>query len=142
MEVRQEKSLCQFPYNLGFRLSIMSQYNEDALQILEQILPYFQPSFNITVDLVSAIGEKRDIPMVLDNVSFDDNYTSGYDEKRVIIHTLDFTAKTYLFGPVADSSEGLIKRVQVDYATNTNRKETTRSLRYVATPRALKDLQR
>ena len=127
------------PYNLGFRLSIMSQYNEDALQILEQILPYFQPSFNITVDLVSAIGEKRDIPMVLDNVSFDDNYTSGYDEKRVIIHTLDFTAKTYLFGPVADSSEGLIKRVQVDYATNTNRKETTRSLRYVATPRALKD---
>lgn len=127
------------PYNLGFRLSIMSQYNEDALQILEQILPYFQPSFNITVDLVAAIGEKRDIPMVLDNISFDDNYTSGYDEKRVIIHTLDFTAKTYLFGPVADSSEGLIKRVQVDYSTNTNRKETTRSLRYVATPRALKD---
>ena len=109
------------------------------LQILEQILPYFQPSFNITVDLVAAIGEKRDIPMVLDNISFDDNYTSGYDEKRVIIHTLDFTAKTYLFGPVADNSEGLIKRVQVDYATNTNRKETTRSLRYVATPRALKD---
>ena len=66
--------------------------------------------------------------MVLDNISFDDNYTSGYDEKRVIIHTLDFTAKTYLFGPVADNSEGLIKRVQVDYATNTNRKETTRSL--------------
>jgi|TARA_Y100000289_G_scaffold21293_1_gene20584 hypothetical protein len=127
------------PYNLGFRLSIMSQYNEDALQILEQILPYFQPSFNITVDLVAAIGEKRDIPMVLDNISFDDNYTSGYDEKRVIIHTLDFTAKTYLFGPVADSSEGLIKRVQVDYSTNTNRKDTTRSLRYVATPRALKD---
>ena len=134
-----KKVFMPVPYNLGFRLSVMTQYNEDALQILEQILPYFQPSFNITVDLVSSIGEKRDIPMVLDNVSFDDNYTSGYDEKRVIIHTLDFTAKTYLFGPVASSSEGLIKRVQVDYATNTNIKESKRSLRYVATPRALKD---
>ncbi|MAG49950.1 hypothetical protein CMO86_09970 [Candidatus Woesearchaeota archaeon] len=127
------------PYNLGFRLSIMSQYNEDALQILEQILPYFQPSFNVTVDLVSSIGEKRDIPMILDNITFDDNYDRGYEEKRVIIHTLDFTAKTYLFGPVADSSEGLIKRVQVDYSTSTNRKESTRELRYVAKPRAIKD---
>ena len=134
-----KKVFMPVPYNLGFRLSVMTQYNEDALQILEQILPYFQPSFNITVDLVASIGEKRDIPMVLDNVSFDDNYTSGYDDKRVIIHTLDFTAKTYLFGPDASSSEGLIKRVQVDYATNTDRKATSRALRYVATPRALKD---
>ena len=43
------------PYNLGFRLNLMTQYNEDSLQIIEQILPYFQPSFNLTVDLVSSI---------------------------------------------------------------------------------------
>ena len=127
------------PYNLGFRLSIMTQYNEDAMQIIEQILPIFQPSFNVTVDLVESIGEKRDIPMVLESINFEDNYTSGYEEKRVIIHNLDFTAKTYLFGPIADSSEGLIKKVQVDYNTNTNIKTPKRELRYVATPRALKD---
>ena len=126
------------PYNLDFKLYAMTQYNEDSLQIIEQILPYFQPSFNLTVDLVKSIGEKRDIPMVLNSVSFDDNYDSGMDEKRVIIYTLDFTAKTYLFGPVADSSTGLIKKVQVDYSTEAV-KTAPRTQRYVAQPRALKD---
>ena len=134
-----KKVFMPVPYNLGFRLSIMTQYNEDSMQIIEQILPVFQPSFNVTVDLVSSIGEKRDVPMVLDNISFDDNYDSGYEEKRVIVHTLEFTAKTYLFGPIADSSEGLIKKVQVDYQTGTNIKAPSRELRYVATPRAIKD---
>ena len=127
------------PYNLSFKLYAMTQYNEDSLQIIEQILPFFQPSFNLTVDLVKSIGEKRDIPMILESVTFDDNYDSGFDEKRVIIHTLSFTAKTYLFGPVSDSGTGLIKKVQVDYATDTNTRVATRSKRYVATPRALKD---
>ena len=128
------------PYNLGFRLNLMTQYNEDSLQIIEQILPYFQPSFNLTVDLVSSIGEKRDIPMVLDSVSFDDNYDSGMEEKRVITHTLEFTAKTYLFGNVPTSSDGLIKKVIVDrYGSTSNTKTASRELRYVAEPRALKD---
>jgi hypothetical protein len=134
-----KKVFMPVPYNLGFRLSIMTQYNEDAMQIIEQILPVFQPAFNVTVDLVESIGEKRDIPVVLESINFDDNYTSGYEEKRVIIHNLDFTAKTYLFGPIADNSEGLIKKVQVDYNTSTNTKTAKRELRYVATPRALKD---
>jgi len=127
------------PYNLGFSLSIMTQYNEDAMQIIEQILPLFQPSFNVTVDLVDSIGEKRDVPLVLENINFQDNYTSGYDEKRVIIHNLQFTAKTYIFGAIADNSEGLIRKVQVDYHTTTNTKTAKRELRYVAEPRALKD---
>ena len=128
------------PYNIGFTLSVMTQYNEDALQIIEQILPFFQPSFNLTVDLVSSIGEKRDIPMVLDNLAFDDTYGSGYEEKRVITHNLNFTAKTFLFGPVPTSSEGLIKKVQVDYAARTkDRKTASRDLRYTAEPTATKD---
>jgi len=127
------------PYNLGFSLSILTQYNEDAMQIIEQILPLFQPAFNVTVDLVDSIGEKRDVPLVLENINFQDNYTSGYEEKRVIIHNLQFTAKTYIFGAIADNSEGLIKKVQVDYHTTTNTKTAKRELRYVAEPRALKD---
>ena len=134
-----KKVFMPVPYNLGFRLSILTQYNEDAMQIIEQILPLFQPSFNVTVDLVSSIGEKRDIPLVLENINFQDNYTSGYEEKRVIVHDLQFVAKTYLFGAIADNSEGLIKKVQVDYNTTTNTKTAKRELRYVAQPRALKD---
>ena len=121
------------PYNLGFRLSILTQYNEDAMQIIEQILPIFQPAFNVTVDLVESIGEKRDVPLVLENINFEDNYTSGYDEKRVIVHQLQFTAKTYLFGAIADNSEGLIKKVQVDYHT-TNKRPHVREVRYTVTP--------
>ena len=52
------------PYNLGFQLNLMSKIQDDALQVVEQILPYFQPAFTLSVDLVDSIGEKRDISVV------------------------------------------------------------------------------
>ena len=127
------------PYNVNFRLSIMSKLNEDALQVVEQILPYFQPHFNLTVDLVSSIGEKRDIPMILERIAMDDQYEGDFTTRRVLVYTLDFVAKTYLFGPVGTPNEALIKQVQVDYYTDTNRVNASRQLRYVAEPRALQD---
>ena len=127
------------PYNIGFELNILVKLNDDALQIVEQILPFFQPSFNLTVDLVSVIGEKRDISVVLDNISFQDDYEGDFATRRALIYTLNFTAKTYLFGPVADTPEGLIKKVQLDYHTNVDRENARRELRYVATPQARKD---
>ena len=122
------------PYNLGFELSIMCKLNDDALQIIEQILPYFQPSFNLTVDLVESIGEKRDIPIVLSNISFQDDYEGDYATRRALIYTLRFEAKTYLFGPVAESSEGLIKKVIVDTAMDTNTAQAKREMRYTVEP--------
>ena len=127
------------PYNIGFELNILVKLNDDGLQIIEQILPFFQPSFNLTVDLVSVIGEKRDISVVLDNISFQDDYEGDFATRRALIYTLNFTAKTYLFGPVADTPEGLIKKVQLDYHTNMDRENKRRELRYVATPKAVKD---
>ena len=127
------------PYNVGFELNILVKLNDDALQIVEQILPYFQPSFNVTVDLINVIGEKRDIPIVLDNISFQDDYEGDFATRRALIYTLNFTAKTYLFGPVSDSSEGLIKKVQVDYHASVDTENARRELRYSATPQALKD---
>ena len=124
------------PYNIGFELSIMSKLSDDALQIVEQIIPYFQPSFNITVNLVESIGEKKDIPIVLESVNYSDSYEGGFDSRRILIYTLAFTAKTYLFGPVADSPEGLIKKVDVDYYTSTNTVTARRNVRYSVTPQA------
>jgi len=129
-----KKVFMPVPYNIGFELNILSKLNDDALQIVEQILPYFQPSFNVTVDLVSSIGEKRDIPLILENISFQDDYEGDFSTRRALIYTLNFTAKTYLFGPVAESSEGLIKKVQVDYHTDTNVKTSKREMRYTVTP--------
>ena len=127
------------PYNVTFELNIISKLNDDSLQIIEQILPYFQPSLNITINLISAIGEKKDVPIVMESITQNDQYEGGFDSRRLIIHTLRFTAKTYLFGPVAESTDGLIKRVDVDYYTNTNIKTAKRVQRYTATPKALQD---
>ena len=127
------------PYNVNFKLSIMAKLNEDALQVVEQILPYFQPHFNLTVDLVSSIGEKRDLPMTLNSIQMDDQYEGDFTTRRVLVYTLDFTAKTYLFGPVGSPNEALIKQVQVDYYTDTNRVNASRQLRYVVEPRAIQD---
>ena len=134
-----KKVFMPVPYNIGFELNILSKLNDDSLQILEQILPYFQPHFNLTVDLIDSIGEKRDIPIVLESVSFQDDYEGNFDTRRSLIHTLQFTAKTYLFGPIADSSDGLIRKVQVDMYTNTDTKTAKREVRYTVTPKALED---
>jgi len=122
------------PYNMAFKLSIMTKLNDDMLQIVEQILPYFQPSFNLTVDLVESIGEKRDIPVVLNSVAFQDDYEGDFSTRRALIYRLQFTAKTYLFGPVADNPEGLIRKVIVDTYADTNRTTAKREMRYTVVP--------
>ena len=124
------------PYNVSFELSIMAKLSDDALQILEQIVPYFQPSFNITINLIDSIGEKKDIPIVLESINYSDQYEGSFETRRTIIYTLGFTAKTYLFGPVADDPAGLIKKVDVDYYGSTNIKTAKRVQRYSATPLA------
>jgi hypothetical protein len=122
------------PYNVGLELNIITKLNDDALQIIEQILPFFQPAFSITVDLVDSIGEKKDIPIVLDNISFQDDYEGDFSTRRALIYTLSFTAKTYLFGPISDSTDGLIRKVQLDMYSDTNIQTATRELRYTVVP--------
>jgi len=129
-----KKVFMPVPYNIGFELNILTKLNDDALQIIEQILPYFQPALTLTVDLVDSIGEKRDIPMVLDKIAFQDDYEGDFSTRRALIYTLTFTAKTYLFGPVAESSDGLIRKVQVDMYTSTDVENAKRELRYTVTP--------
>jgi hypothetical protein len=71
--------------------------------------------------------------------SMEDNYNGDFTERRNLIYTLDFTAKTYLFGAVGNGKDSLIKQVQVDYHSDTNRVNSSRQLRYIADPRAIKD---
>ena len=129
---KTKKVFMPVPYNIGFELNIFSKLNDDALQIIEQILPFFQPSFNLTVDLASSIGEKRDIPIVLDSIDFQDDYEGSFQTRRALIYTLRFTAKTYLFGSIAETSEGLIRKVQADISSSTDTKTAKREMRYVA----------
>jgi len=132
--INLKKVFLPVPYNLGFQLILISKLNDDALQVVEQILPYFQPAFNLTVDLVDSIGEKRDIPVVLDNVSFTDDYEGDFSTRRILIYTFNFTAKTYLFGPIAESTDGLIRKVQVDTYSSTDTTTAKREMRYTVVP--------
>ena len=132
-----KKMFFPVPYNMAFELNIMTLLNDDALQIVEQILPYFQPNFNLTIDLIESIGEKRDIPITLESVSFEDNYEGDYTSRRVLLYTLKFTAKTFLFGPVPDSSKDIISRVSVGLGAGDPSPEARRSITYT-TPVATK----
>ena len=134
-----KKVFMPVPYNLGFELNILTKLQDDSLQILEQILPFFQPGFTLTIDLVDQIGEKRDVPMVLDNITFTDDYEGNFETRRALIYTLNFTAKTYMFGPIADSTEGLIRKVQVDYYSDSNTQTAKRMQRYSVKAAAKKD---
>lgn len=134
-----KKAYMPVPYNMQFELSIMAKLNDDALQIVEQILPYFQPAYNLTVDLVESIQEKRDIPIVLENITMQDDYEGNFTTRRVLIYTLRFTAKTYLFGPISTASKDVVKKVTVSYLTGASSDNTSREVVYSTEPRAIKN---
>ena len=100
---------------MQFELSVMTKLNDDMLQIVEQILPYFQPSYNLTVELVETIKEKRDVPVVLKTSLWKMIMKVTIPLAGVLLYTLRFTAKTYLFGPVTSASKDIIKKATVSY---------------------------
>ncbi len=120
------------PYNLDFTLYVMAKNSDDALQIVEQILPYFQPDYTITINDMADMGIKRDVPIILSSVSYEDSYQGNFEERRAIMYTLTFTAKFYLYGPV--TSDKVIRTVQVDQFTDTKVNAPSREQRYTVTP--------
>jgi hypothetical protein len=120
------------PYNLSFELAIISKNQEDGLQILEQILPYFQPHFNLSVKLLPDINETKDVPVILTNVDYEDDYEGDFATRRAITYTLQFTVKTYLYGPVTESK--IIKKAITDMYTSIDTSSAPREVRYTIQP--------
>ena len=120
------------PYNLNFELYVMAKNSDDALQIVEQILPYFQPEYTVTLREVPELDIIRDVPIVLNSISYEDDYEGDFTSRRSIIYTLSFTAKYYLYGPI--TSTNVIRTVQVDQYANTPVNAPTREQRYTVTP--------
>ncbi len=133
-----KKAYLPVPYNMAFELAIMCKLNDDALQITEQILPYFQPAYNVTVTLVESIKEKRDIPIVLENITMQADYEGAFTQRRVILYSLRFTAQKYLFGPVSDASKDIIKKSTVNYRGG-KALPGQRDVTYSVAPRAIKN---
>ena len=119
------------PYNLDFNLYCMVKNTDDGLQIIEQILPYFTPEFNITLkDMYDDLGITTDVPIILNSVTNEDEYEGNFDTRRVLTWTLTFTAKAFLYSPTNET--GLIKKVTVQSYPQTA--DTTPESRTTTTP--------
>jgi hypothetical protein len=130
---RLDSQYMPVPYNLNIQLYVMAKESDDSLQIIEQILPYFQPDYTLTINDMADMGIKRDVPIVLNSVAYEDNYQGDFETRRALIYTLDFTAKFYLYGPV--TSQAVIKTVQVDQYTDLPDKAPKREQRYTVSPK-------
>ena len=119
------------PYNINFSLYSFTATAENGLQIVEQILPFFQPEYTVTMNVVPELNLKRDIPIILNSVNYEDTYNGEFTQRRAVIYTLSFTAKTYLYGPM--SNQKVIKEVQSDLGASTD-SPLTRDERIIVVP--------
>ena len=120
------------PYNINFELYVLSKNSDDALQIVEQILPFFQPDYTVTMKEIPELDIIRDVPIILNSVGYEDDYEGSFTSRRSIIYTLSFTAKYYMYGPVTASN--VIRRVQVDQYADLPVNAPKREQRYSVTP--------
>tara|TARA_B100002019_G_scaffold54947_3_gene47102 strand:- start:14214 stop:15002 length:789 start_codon:yes stop_codon:yes gene_type:complete len=100
------------PYNMNLSLYIFAKNQEDGLQIVEQILPYFNPDFNVTVNDLPELGIKRDIKITLDNVTYEDDYEGDFASRIAIIWTLNFKMTLNFYSNV--NNVGVIKKAIAD----------------------------
>jgi len=103
------KSLRTTPYNFEFTLTIYVRNVEDGTQIVEQILPYFNPDYTMTIDFLGLTDQKTDIPFILQDVNQNVEDVGGSDPIRMITWSLTFTAKGYMYGPIV--SRDIIRKV-------------------------------
>ena len=105
------------PYNISMNLYSFTSSAEGGLQIVEQILPFFQPDYTVTIRAIPGMNIVRDVPIILNSVNYEDTYSGDFTTRRAVVYTLGFTAKTYLYGPV--SQQKVIKTTQSDMYTDT-----------------------
>jgi hypothetical protein len=108
-----KKAFTPVPYDIDFSLSIIAKNTEDMTRIVEQILPYFTPEWTISAKLLPDFDQLTDIPIIIGPVQIEDNYDSGFTERRSLVYTINFVMKAYLYGPITQSK--LVKIVDINY---------------------------
>lgn len=97
------------PYNLTILLYIYARNQDDGLQVIEQILPYFNPDYNLTLKAIPELNIQNDLPILLNTIGFEDDYEGDFVTRRSVTWTLGFTVKLNFYGPVTKT--GIIKKV-------------------------------
>jgi hypothetical protein len=115
------------PYNVNISLYSLTKTQEDALQIVEQILPYFTPEYTMSIKAIPDSNIIIDVPIILDNISVQDDYDGDFSQRRFVTYTINFTLKTYFYGPVQDS------KVITSTITNVNNLDESKLANHNAT---------
>jgi len=99
------------PYNLDIELSLLTKTTEDALAVVEQILPVFTPDYTLSINAIPDLNIVNDVPIILNGVSFQDSYDGDFQNRREIVYTFNFTMKVNIFGSI--TSSGVIKKANI-----------------------------
>lgn len=114
-DVTKKKTIDFFTnYDIGISLYIMAKNQDDGLQIMEQILPYFQPEYTVTIKPVDGFDLKQDVPITLTTATITDDYEADFQSRRVLIYQLDFNMKMRFYGPT-NTNANIIREVNIDF---------------------------
>lgn len=114
------------PYNIDMSLYVLTKTQEDAMQIIEQILPTFTPEYTLSINAIPQMNVIQDVPIVLNSISVQDDYDGDFETRRFVTHTLNFTAKINLYGAV--SNQGVITDVNVNVSQPGRKYQATGTL--------------
>jgi len=111
---KRKKFFPPVPYTINFQLNVYAKSQDDALQIVEQILPYFNPQYTLTVKPFPTDYPdfKEDIPIIIQGVGFQDDFEGQMESRRTIIYALDFEMKVSFHGPISES--GIVRTTKID----------------------------
>lgn len=110
--INRKKLYTPVPYYMIFSLNIFTKTQDDALQIVEQILPYFNPQYTLSIKpFADYTNIKEDVPITLQSVAFSDDYEGAQESRRTIIYTLDFEMKVNFSGPISDGEKVITKAI-------------------------------
>jgi hypothetical protein len=114
-DVTKKKTIDFFTnYDIGISLYIMAKNQDDGLQIMEQIIPYFQPEYTVTIKPVDGFNLKQDVPITLTTTTITDDYEADFLTRRVLIYQLDFNMKMRFYGPT-NTNANIIREVNIDF---------------------------
>ena len=102
----RQKFFPPVPWTINFQLNIYAKNQDDALQVVEQVLPFFNPQYTLTIKpfLVEYPEFKEDIPIIIQGVSFQDDFEGSLESRRTIVYAMDFEMKVSFHGPISNSS--------------------------------------
>lgn len=132
-DVTKKKTIKQqVAYNINMSLYILAKNQDDGLQVVEQILPYFQPEYTVTITPVSGFAYKQDVPIILTGVTLSDDYEGDFITRRALIYQLDFSMKMKFFGPT--SNQGIIREVNIDFNNDAGGAEILENMDFTINP--------